>query len=306
MTENLIGNQENGLVFTTNEIDELEPEKIDGINFISFSRKKGAPFNLDLLLDYYEWPIEQKRRLLHALANPSNLIPAFRFRRGRREMTDEWAAYVQWKKGCGIEGHLIGLKREEIMEILSYYNNLIRAITSDHDQQLNHYPFNAERFLTTLEKFIRNPDLPISPYFAFFMSEVFGIIINDARQIRGKLQRMGVQENTSYQEKIYTIAESKSQPILILKNDKLVISFSSQSKSNFLKQGSESDVRQHFPYLAEIGRFGHPLLRILYGSSEILSLPNHHLPSSLTVAESKRKLIDKIRKGNFPTLPKVL
>jgi hypothetical protein len=145
-----------------------------------------------------------------------------------------------WTKGSGFEGHLIGLPPEEIKEILSQQEEFLKRNGCQQDFQKP----------TSLEDAIE-------------MSSCFGVILARMRAIRTTLQQ-AYPENRQYQDMVYN-SNQLLKTCFIIDGDNLIIGVDYLSSPN--QKGIFSppfnDIRNDFPLLAEIGRFGFPPLTIL-------------------------------------------
>ncbi len=229
----------------------LTPEQIDEVNFIEFSKDAGAPFNLNMFIP----PDLNKNTLFENLLkdwhNESSLLPFARWETCRKRMNPLWSI------GSGFEGHLVGLPPEEMLKILEEEENFIIKVARE------------DKYFDSFKKFINNTDTPISLKLADSSKCAFEVILSRMRAKRSQLQEKFPQNKTFEQ----TINQNNKllKTEILLKNDNLVIGLITKEteKENNFNSYYGGDIKNKFPYLAEIGRFGSPLLRILL----------HNLPS---------------------------
>jgi len=215
------------------------------INWVVFSREKGAPFNLRVLLDpdvfnpNYNDGLEKRTGLFGDLLDPSKLAPFYRWQLCRRVINPLWT------KGSGFEGHLIGLPPKEIKEILSQQEEFLkRNIKTNGCQKDFQEP-------TSLEEAIK-------------MSECFAIILGRMRAIRIGLQKT-CSENQQYQDIVYNNSNQLLKLFFNIDRGNLIIGvdYSSSLNQKSIFSPPFNDIKNDFPLLAEIGRFGFPPLRTL-------------------------------------------
>jgi len=229
------------LKLSSNEGSSIKstPEQIRNIDWIVFSREVGAPFNLSVLLDPYCFNpdysngLEIRTRLFNDLLDPSKLAPFYRWQLCRRVINPLWT------KGSGFEGHLIGLPPEVIKGILSEQEEFLKQNGSQQNFQE-----------------------PTSLKDAINMSSCFGVILSRMRAQRTILQQT-CPENRKYQDMAYN-SNLLLKPTFYIEGNNLIIGVdlcSPNQKGIF--SPLFNDIRNDFPLLAEIGRFGFPPLRIL-------------------------------------------
>jgi|GEM_PF-5918757 len=239
----------------SNEVSSLTEEQLREINWVVFSREKGAPFNLRVLLDPDVFNpdcndgLEKRTGLFGDLLDPSKLVPFYRWQLCRRVINP------LYDKSSGFEGHLIGLPLEEIKKTLSEQEEFLKRNGCQQDFQKP----------TSLEEAIK-------------MSSFFGVILAKMREIRTRLQET-CQKNQQYQDVVYSISMMHNSSNQLLKlffdidGDNLIIGvdYSSSLYQNYLSSLNQkvafsrpfNDIGNYFPLLAEIGRFGFPPLRTL-------------------------------------------
>jgi hypothetical protein len=226
---------------SSNEGSSLTKEQLKEINWVVFSREKGAPFNLRVLLDpdvfnpNFSNGLEKRTRLFGDLLDPSKLLPFYRWQLCRRVINPLWT------KGSGFEGHLIGLPPKEIKEILSQQEEFLKRNGCQKDFQEP----------TSLEEVIK-------------MSECFAIILARMRATRIGLQKT-CSENQQYQDMVYNSSNQLLKLFFDIYEDNLIIGVDYLSSLNQKSIFSPpfNDIKNNFPLLAEIGRFGFPPLRTL-------------------------------------------
>jgi hypothetical protein len=233
---------------SSNEGSSLTKEQLREINWVVFSREKGAPFNLSVLLDPDVFNpdcndgLEKRTGLFGDLLDPSKLVPFYRWQLCRRVINP------LYDKGSGFEGHLIGLPLEEIKKTLSEQEKFLKRNGCQQDFQKP----------TSLEEAIK-------------MSECFAMILARMRAIRTILQKT-YSENQEYQDMVYISSNQLLKLSFNINKDNLIIGVDYPSSldknySSLDKKGIFSrpfnDIGNYFPLLAEIGRFGFPPLRTL-------------------------------------------
>jgi len=218
--------------------EPLTPEQIKTIDWIIFSREQGAPFNLCVALDPdifnpdHNDGLEKRKSLFGELLDPSKLVPFYRWQLCRRVINPLWT------KGSGFEGHLIGLSPEEIKDILRKQEEFLKKNGCQKEFQR-----------------------PISLKDAINMSLCFSVILARMRAQRTILQQTHP-ENRQYQDMVYN-SNLLFKPIFNICEKNLIIGFSSSPNQKDIFSPPFNDIRNDFPLLAEIGRFGFPPLTIL-------------------------------------------
>lgn len=232
--------------FTNTKNLILNPEQIDKIDWVVFSREQGAPFNLRVCLDPYIFTQKSKEQLIADFLNPSKMVPYYRWQFCRRVVNPLWI------KGSGFEGHLVGLDEQEILKILQEQEDyLIRRSKS-------------KGYSLKIEQFIHNPNHSIGLELAFELRVDFEVILAKMRAIRSQLQ-IHYPENREFQNYVYSSVAIYPENTIFFEGNSLIVGFSGfNSKKN--KEHDpifNEDIRHRFPILAEIGRFGFPPLGIL-------------------------------------------
>lgn len=251
--------------------------ELDDIAEIFFSKEQGAPFNLRFFIDPYECPQERLIELIKYFQNPRDL---------------EWYCRWQlcryfnpvWKKGSGFEDYLISLSREEILRELREYNKEIIRRVRERDE--NSYRLGVPtNYQSSLIRFVKDPNTSISLDFAAFMYRVFTDLLTKAKMLRKRLQDSGNIDNQGYMEELYQKLSSLPyeqqeliiEPINNTNFSRLIVPFPRFTIFPYLEsdQGlyvpciapdlKECDIKDSFPHLAEIGRFGHPFLKYVLG-----------------------------------------
>lgn len=147
-----------------------------------------------------------------------------------------------WTKGSGFEGYFVGLPENDILSMLNQFERQIWR--------------NFTYGKLELCKFINNPSQAVSVDFANEMRITFEMLLAQAKAVRSTLQPK-FSENVAFQQRVY------SPPEIIQCgwrfNDDC---FSLAGWNSSVSRESVSDIRNQFPALAEIGRFGFPPLRM--------------------------------------------
>jgi len=218
---------------------KLTPEQIKEINWVVFSRENGAPFNLILSLDPdifnpdHNDGLEKRKSLFGELLDPSKLVPFYRWQLCRR------AINPLWTKGSGFEGHMVGLPPHEMVNILKQEEKRL--------EKQNLTAWNINRPLKLKE--------------AYELQVTFSAILARMRGLRTILQQT-CPENRQYQDMVYN-SNLLLKPIFNICNKNLIIGVSSSPNQKNIFSPPFNDIRNDFPLLAEIGRFGFPPLRVL-------------------------------------------
>lgn len=239
----------------TKLLSQLGREPLNNnVDLIVFSREFGAPFNLTVSLDPYYLPpnSEQRLSLFNDLLDPQKLEPYYRWQLTRRVINPFWL------KGSGFEGHLLGLPEQEILEILSEVDKDIRTSGK------------IWGFLGVLKKLVDNPNTPISLTDALNLKTEFEVLLARMRAMRSKLQKEHP-KNKEFQETVYSFVWFL-RPCFSLEEKILFVGFNNELVKLVNNEGKPifgTDIRNKFPYLAEIGRFGFPPFRILLNNLKI-------------------------------------
>ena len=209
---------------------KITPEQIRKINWVVFSIENGAPFNLQVFLLPYPPLI---RDLLNSPFEPVR----------RWEFSREGKNNPLFRlKGSGFEGHMVGLPPHEMVNILK-----------QEEKRLEKQNLTA----------LRNINRPLKLKEAYELQVTFSAILARMRGLRTILQQTHP-ENRQYQDLVYNSNSLLLQPIFNIDADDLIIGIDLYwPNQKYIFSPPLNDIRDDFPLLAEIGRFGFPPLRVL-------------------------------------------
>jgi hypothetical protein len=233
-----------GLGLTPKELRLIKPETITGFQFF-------GPIKLNLSV--HNTPPEAIASLLAKLSKPHFLDPYNRW---------EWTRKVinpLWLVGSGFEGHLIGLPQKVVLERLEEYERSIQRLAK-------RYGFQPQ-----LTRFIKKPDSAISAGLAREGLIIFEILLARARAERTMLQKGGCQANSGFQKTCYSsipmvaprFSFDQTTGCLTIGAEKIPPAIKS-SKPLFSDDIRAScNIKDQFPFLSEIGRFGFPPVKLI-------------------------------------------
>lgn len=247
---------------TDQHFEQAEIEKYPVKWLVLDTEKDSSPFTMQIPFANSEW-----KSILPAIRDRNMILPCSRWEVGRK-------SNLSFKVGSGVEGHLCAFNSSEILEILTgLQNDAYNRIKND----VGKLPLTA---------FLDDPSKPIGLEFLRSARCAFQIALAEARAMREMIERGGYyysgnesktvspsrrERSLQYQHFIYNTPPVVDWAVLPQEKGSLEFKQTIQKSSiptcpipqEFIGVDISRYEKNKFKLLAEIGRFGHPIVPII-------------------------------------------